>query len=445
MATIKLTPSTYYSTSTTYLSVSNANNMYADVDSTDYATITNTRTSTSSYYIYLRGFNFEDIPEAAVVSDFTIRLKGYYSGGYSQNLYLYDGTSSQMGSASSLGTSVVTREFDSTATWEQIVAAGSDFGIRINCRRASRNTQAVFYIYGAEIEVTYTIPTPRTVTTTLSGNGTINPSGATTSYDGTEFELVITPTNKSDTVSATRDGTDITSQLVAHGAGADIELTADSHTTSGVQSGSSYAAYCIGYTAEDPSPSGSSSSMYASSGSTGYAEYSFDFSSIPSNAVIEDIEVRCYGHRESSTIDSTHVSLCVLYQGNTAISEEVDFPSTSNSIIAVTPSELPTRAELDNVVLRHYVGYYGGLVLGITFVVTYSTGTGIDHYTYTFTVSGDTTIAVVIGGSSQTLYFKSGSSWTAVSAAYVKTNGVWVKQTDLSNIFDSSKRYRNGS
>ena len=33
------------------------------------------------------------------------------------------------------------------------------------------------YIYGAEIEVTYTIPNPRTVTTTLNGNGIIDPSG----------------------------------------------------------------------------------------------------------------------------------------------------------------------------------------------------------------------------------------------------------------------------
>lgn len=43
------------------------------------------------------------------------------------------------------------------------------------------------------------------------------------------------------------------------------------------------------------------------------------------------------------------------------------------------------------VTLRHYVGYYGGLVLGITMRVTYSTGSGLDHYTYTFTVSGDAT------------------------------------------------------
>lgn len=444
MPTVKLVPSTYYLSNTSYLSVSNASNMYDNTDSTNYATVTNRRTSTSSYYIYIRGFNFDDIPSAAVVSDFTIKLKGNYSGGYSQSMYLYDGTSTQMGSASSLGTSVATREFTCNYSWENIVAAGSDFGIRINCRRASRNTTSYIYIYGAEIEVTYTIPDPRTITSTLSGNGTISPSGANTYYDGDEYELTITPTNKSDTVTATKDGVDITSQLVAHGAGSTASFTAESATTSSVQSGSSYAQYAVGHTAE--SPYSSSSNMYASSGSTGYAAYSFDFSDIPSNATIEDIEVRCYGHRESATIDSTHVSQCILYSGSSAISDEVDFPSTSNSMITVVPNTMPTRSQLDDVTLRHYVGYYGGLVLGITFVVTYSTGSGIDHYTYTYTVSGNSTIAVTIssGGVTQTISFKDNGTWIPATAVYKKISGSWVRQTDLSNVFDASTNYVRG-
>ena len=111
MATIRLIPSTYYLSNSSYLTVSNASNMYTNTDSTTYATIQNTRSSNSSYYIYIRGFNFDDIPSNAIVSDFTIRLKGNYSGGYSQNMYLYDGTSTSMGSASSLSSTVYTREF----------------------------------------------------------------------------------------------------------------------------------------------------------------------------------------------------------------------------------------------------------------------------------------------------------------------------------------------
>lgn len=447
MASIKLVPSSYYLSNSSYLSVSNASNMYDDVSTTDYATVTNSRTSTSSYYIYIRGFNFSDVPSNAIVSDFTIRLRGHYSGGYSQNMYLYDGTSTQMGSASSLTTSDSTREFTCNYDWADVVAAGSDFGIRINCRRSSKNTTSYFYICGAEIEVTYTIPTPRTITTSLTGNGTIDPSGTNTYYDGDEIELIINPTNTSDQITVIRDGTDVSSQIAAHGSGQSASFTASDVTTSGVQSGSSYAEYCIGYTAESNNSSAEDSNMYASSSSTGYASYTFDFSSIPSGVNIESIEVKCSGHRESSTVDSTHVSQCVLYQGSTAISDEVDFPSTNESIITITSNDILTRSELDNVTLRHYVGYYGGLVTGITFKVTYSSSSGsVDHYTYTFTVSSDTTIAVTIGAvATNKIYIKLNGTWTEASKVYKKVNGSWVEQTDLTNVFDSGTNYKVGS
>lgn len=445
MPTIRLTPSTYYLSSSSYLSVSNASNMYHDTDNTTYAEVYNRRASTTSYYIYLRGFNFDDIPDAAVVTDFTVKLKARESGvstSTSYKPYLANGTSAINGSCDVITTTATVHEFTGlSADWETIKSYGDDFGIRINCRRASKNTAAYMYIYGAEIEVTYTVPDPRTVTTTLSGNGTISPAGSTTTYDGEEFVLTITPTNKADTVTARQDGTDITSQLVAHGTESTVSATPDSYDTYDIQSGSSYAGYCVGHSAENPSSSGTSSNMYASD--TGYAEYAFDFSGIPSSATIESIEVRCYGHRENNTIDSSHISQCVLYRGSTAISEAVDFPSTSNHLITVTPDTLPTRSQLDSVTLRHIVGYYGGLVLGITFEVVYSTGSGIDHYTYTYTVSGNSTIAVVIGGSADTdkLYVKQSGSWKEVQKAYRKVNGSWTEITDLKTVFTTGTKY----
>lgn len=450
MATIRLIPSTYYLSSTSYLSVSNAANMYHNTDNTSYATVTNSRASTTSYYIYLRGFNFDDIPSAAVVSSFTVKLKARESGvstSDSYKPYLANDTSAINGSCSVITTTATVHEFTGvSADWATIRGYGDNFGIRINCRRASRNTTSYMYIYGAEIEVTYTVSNPRTVTSTLTGNGTIDPSGAITTYDGEEYVLTITPTNKSDTVTATKDGVNITSQLVAHGAGDTVSVTPDNVTTSSIQSGSSYAEYAIGHSAESPSSSGTSSNMYAASGSTGYAAYSFDFSDIPSGATIESIEVRCYGHRENVTIDSSHVSQCVIYSGSTAISDEVDFPSTSNSLITIEPTTLPTRSQLDNVTIRHYVGYYGGLVLGITFEVAYSTGSGVDHYTYTYTVSGNSTIAVVIGGSgpTQKIYYKVNGSWVAATKIYKKINGSWVEQSDLTAVFDSNTNYIKG-
>lgn len=450
MPTARLTPSKYYLSSSSYLSVTNANNMYDNTDSDTYGQVYNSRTSTTSYYIYLRGFDFDTIPAAAVVSSFTVLLKARQSGvstSTSYQPYLANGTSAINGSCTPITTTAAVYEFTGvSANWDTIKGYGSNFGIRINCRRSSRDTAAYMYIYGAEIEVTYTVPDPRTVTTTLSGDGTISPSGTHTMYDGDEYELTITPTDKSATVTVTKNGTDVSSQLVAHGAGATVSLVPDDVTTSGIQSGSSYAEYAVGHSAESPSSSGSSSNMYASSYSTGYAAYTFDFSGIPSGAVIEEMEVRCYGHRESATIDSSHVSQCVLYSGSTAISDEVDFPSTSNTLITLTPSGTVTRSQLNNFAVRHYVGYYGGLVLGITVEVTYSTGSGLDHYTYTTTISGNMTIAVTIGGAVQTdtLYVKNSGAWVAVSKAYKKVNGSWT-EVSVSTAFDANTKYVRGS
>lgn len=449
MATIRLVPSIVYNAAgTSYLTISNEDNAKTNTDSTTYATVSNINASTTSRYIYLRGFNFDDIPSGAIINSFTIKLKASESGGSTSSSYrpvLCKGTSTYSNAyCDAITTSVAVRTFSFTQDFETFRDDGDDFGIRINCRRGSRNTAASFDIYGAEIEVDYTIPNPATVTSTLSGNGTISPSGATQTYEGAEYTLTITPTNSSDEVHVTNNGADVTSQLVAHGTESTITATPDDVTTSGIQSGSSYAEYAVGHSAESPSSSGTSSNMYASSGSTGYASYSFDFSGIPSNATIEAIEVRCYGHRENSTIDSSHVSQCVLYRGSTAISSEVDFPSTSNSIIALTPSSMPTRSELDSVVVRHTVGYYGGLVLGISFEVTYSTGSGVDHYTYTYTVSSDATIAVVIGSQAQPkLFVKQNGTWVEVSKAYKKVNGSWVEQ-DITTIFNSSTNYLKG-
>lgn len=405
--------------------------MYTNTDSDTYSTTTNSQTGTSSYYVYVRGFNFDDVPSNAVVSSFSVKFKARESGvstSSSYRPYMCNNTSTITGTCSAVTTTATVQTFSGvSADWETIKGYGSNFGIRFNCRRSSRNTTSYMYIYGAEIEVEYTVPNPRTLNVSVSGDGTVTPSGTSTVYDGDEVEVVITPTNKSDTVTATMNGTDITSQLVAHGAGDTITATPDDVTTSSVQSGSSYMEYAVGHSAESPSSSGTSSNAYASSGSTGYASYSFDFSAIPSGATIEDIEVRCYGHRENSTIDSTHVSQCAIYNGSTAISDVVDFPSTSNSIITLTPNTIPTS--MDNVTVRHTVGYYGGLVLGISFDVTYSTGSGIDHYTYTFTVSGDSTIAVVIGGSGSEkyIYTKSSSGWTkkTITKIWVKTASGW--------------------
>lgn len=186
MATIRLIPSTYSVSSTSYLSVSNADNMYNNTDNTTYATVTNSRSSTTSYYLYIKGFNFDDIPSGATINSFTIKIKVKESGittSTSYRMYLTNNTSTLSDYAATMpGASESIITFDNvSSSWTALSGYGSNLGIRINCRRASRYTTGYLYVYGAEIEVDYSLP--YTVTTTITG-GTLNTDASITASAG---------------------------------------------------------------------------------------------------------------------------------------------------------------------------------------------------------------------------------------------------------------------
>lgn len=217
MATIKLAPSTYYRNNSNYVTVTDPDNMYDVCDSTDYASIRNSRNSTSNtYYCYLRGFDFDSVPSNAIVSGFEIRIRAYesyMSTSSSYRMSLYDGTASISSTTctSSLSTTARTYEFPipSTLTWETLKGYGSDFGIRIPLRRSSTNYNSYVYVYGAEIEVTYTVPVYHSVTVSNSSTATVTVSDHNP-LEGTDVEV---RSNTIDGIKVTDNGTDVTSQF----------------------------------------------------------------------------------------------------------------------------------------------------------------------------------------------------------------------------------------
>lgn len=464
MATIRLIPSTYYLSDSTYLSVSDLNNMYANTDSTNYATVTNSKIDTNSYYIYLRGFNFDDIPPNAVVNSFTVKLKAYENGINTSSSYspkLCHGTSQITSTCSAITTTASVYEFTAVEeNWENIVSYGSDFGIRINCKRAKTNATGYMYIYGAEIEVTYTVPNPRTITSTLSGDGTISPSGANTYYDDDEYELTITPTNKSDTVTVTQDGVDVTSQLVPHYSSSGEQYSVNTvlgtySLISGGFSGSG-SSYFSGLVGKGHTATQTTSNYYSSgSGTQAVFQYAITFSDIPSNAIITNLYMIANGHAESTS--NANEYMCVqLKSGSTELSEKYNFKShgASNGNETIEATTLPTVAQLNDLVVEMTLGYYGGAINGVTVYLEYETSSGlIDYYTYTYTVSGNSTINVKIGSNkiyikvkgvweeASELFIKSNGSWVTILDAYKKVNGSWVKQPDKSALFDENVKF----
>lgn len=453
MATIRLIPSTYAVSSTSYLSVSSASNMYHNTDNTTYATIENTYASTSSRYLYLRGFNFNDIPDNAIINSFTVKIKGRESNLATSTSYaprLANGTSaiSNTTASSNFGTSVKTITIPTGAlTWQQIVSYGSNFTVMVYVRRSDKNTTGYFYCYGAEIEVNYSIPNPRTITTTLSGNGTIDPSGTQTMYDGDQYNLIIEPTNASDTVTVTRNGSNIT--LTQHSGGETTEsnVLGEYEFISGSFSGSG-ATYFSGIVGHGYDTGTTTTTNYYSSSSSARAvfQYNVAFEGIPEDATIKSLYMMANGHAESTS--NANEYMCVqLKSGSTELSEQYNFKNagTSNSTQTINATTLPTAAQLANLVVECTLGYYGGAINGVTVFLTYEVS-GV-YYTYSTTVSEDMTIAVTIGsgGDTKKIYLKVNNSWVQYSKVYKKINGSWVEQASSTwgSLFDTTANYVN--
>jgi hypothetical protein len=222
--------------------------MYTNTDSTTYATITNTNASTSSRYLYLRGFNFSSIPANAIINSFTVKVKGYESGLATSTSYaprLANGTSvlSNTTASSNFGTSTKTITIPTGAlTWDQIVNYGSNFTIYIYVRRNSRNTTGYAYIHGAEILVDYTIPIYHSITASVDQDATLSSTSASV-LEGEPYVLSIYPNDNSTApVSVTDNNVDVTSQVVSkNGQASSVAVATASGASYGfTQSGNSW-------------------------------------------------------------------------------------------------------------------------------------------------------------------------------------------------------------
>lgn len=445
MATIRLVPSTYYLSNSSYLSVTDADNMYTNTDSTTYARVYNSRNSTSSYYIYLRGFNFDDVPSNAIVSSFTIKFKAYESGvntSTSYRPYICNNTTTLTCSCSVITTSTQTLTFTGvTADWDTISGYDDNFGIRINCRRASRNTASYVYIYGAEIEVNYTLPVYHNVTATTD-SGTIVPSGTTSLLEGDDFTLTIDVTNPT----VTDNGVDVTSQLVQSTSGTKVAIPNDSEisrfTTSNISN-----AY------DDADSTNYADLTLTAGGTTGTLYLDLDTSGIPASATIQSVSCRATLQYNRNNSSSGFTSSCQMYTGSTAKGSSTSWVTAGGTDVAKTTFTLSvgswTASEIQNA--RFYLTATNNAsgtarhvyVYGVSFTVTYEIDGVI--YTYTITnVTSDHTIIVTAGASQAAIYVKLNGSWVVSTSVYKKINGTWQIQSNLSNVFQQGVNYKQG-
>ena len=429
MAIARLVPSTYSNSNASYVTVTNPGNMYNNTDHTgSYCTLRGRagRSSNSTYYAFIHGFNFDSVPSNATVTGFRVLIKAY-RGSYQAtgNTNYRISLASQASNSYKIGNTTLSEDITTSTsgmvyeiptdslTWSQLVEYGSGFSIDIPLRNSSTSSSyyPYVYVYGAEIEVTYIVPH-----TVISVNNTdlvdsIDPEGSTEVNEGDSYTLVINANDISG-VSVEDNGNDVTSQLVRHNSESGqhtVSKTADSFTT-GFSGGTNMNFYtaqnttgntfnlAVGHTAENPS-TGSSVWTYVKSNNgstseTGYADFVFDFSDIPINATINSVQVKCYGAIENASQSNSHADI-TLFSGSTQKSTLQKFTSSTNSSITISSPGTWTREELQEAKLRFAVGYYGGRIFGITWNVTY-TVTSVNPYYWTYTLSNITSDHTII-------------------------------------------------
>lgn len=165
--TLRLVPSTYGRSNNSYVTVTNPENMYENTDdSSDVCSIRGRNNSSNTYYCYIRGFNISDVPSNATVTSFRVKIKCYRNNylrqdGSTYYLHLCNNTSAisntYMSGAVTTSTSGEVYEIPTgSLTWANIKQYGTNFGIRAPLRSTS-SSRPYLYVYGAEIEVTYTL------------------------------------------------------------------------------------------------------------------------------------------------------------------------------------------------------------------------------------------------------------------------------------------------
>lgn len=397
---ITLIPDGYSSQNSSYSSISTSypiTNAYTDSNSYNYAYITCNTGSSAATYISFTFSEVSDIPSNATIDSITAKAKVQVSSSSyisTAVLQLYSGATAK-GSSTSAKSTTATQYSLTAGTWTREEL--DDLQIRYTGTRGTNNTNraAYLYFYGADITINYSVNGTAYEITSVSNTDlvdSIDPEGTTDVEEGGDYTLNIYADDISNVI-VEDNGTDVTSQLVQKELEQIVESYPESQINTGVNSGSGVVNNPIGYSAENPNTS-STSNIYASRGSTGYVEYSFDLSSIPNNAIIDSVSVKVYGKRESSTTDSTHMAKLQLYSGSTLKGSSQEFTSTSLSSITLSDVGTWTREELQNAKLRFTFAYYGGYVGGVTWKVEYTTPNPY-FWQYTLTnVNDDHTIYV---------------------------------------------------
>lgn len=398
--------------------------------------------------VYLNFDDCADIPSGATITSVTCSVKcgtqgtNYYN---TRTVQMYSGTTAKGSATTMSGSNSSPRTHNLTVgTWTASEIQHACLRFRVVRGSSNTSTDATFSIYGATLTVNYTVDGYMyEITSSSSVSGVTTDPASQEVFQGGSGTVRIDAASI-DNIVVKDNGVDVTNQLVRHNAesGGTKETVLGAYSlVSGGFNGSG-ASYFQGLVGKGVDNTKTTSNYYSSgSGTIAVFTYDFDFSDIPANATITRLWCEVNGHAESTSNSNEY--MCVqLRSGNTDLCSELNFKSvgTSNSTQTLEATTLPTVAQLQDLVLRCRLGYYGGAINGATCYVTYTVPSGNPYYwTYTIdNIAADHNVVVSeSGGAQPELYVKKSGTWKQVAQAYKKISGSWVEQSDLSTVFNN--------
>lgn len=466
MATARLVPGAYTLSSTTYLTISDAANMYTNTDSTTYGQVTHNRNSSTAYYLYLHNFNFGDVPDDATVNSFTVKIRGLESALSTNSSYrmsLYNNTTSISNTtvSSSLSTTATTFTFpNGNLTWSTLKGYGNNFRIRVPLRRNSSSTSGYVRIYGAEIEVTYTASNVPVTGVTLDKSADSIEIGETTTLTATVAPS--NATNKTVTWSTSNSSVATVSNGiitgVAQGSARITVTTADGGFTD----------YCdvtvtkpITYDYILTSSMQPGKKYLIADGNSGTVHLLSNVSG--GSRILTGVTATVTNNRLSitKTVQDQTEFECVRYtSGN---DNTITVKSDNKYLYCDNASGLRMNAPTTLDRFWHYRNNkfwqfkstssdgYSDTSTEYKYYLNISNGNFTDNHVTSPSIENSSLPLIYIfteddgGGGNDAIYYKNGNNWVEVTEVYKKVNGSWVLQQDLTSVFSSGTNYRKGN
>lgn len=388
--TVTLVPFDYNGLSGMTVNATGSNNVtygYTDTSSTTYARFTISQSTTGLVYYK---FDTSIIPSDATINSVTAKAKAKVSSTTrvtDTKCQLFSGSTAKGANVTFASTQATTVTLDCGTGWTR--ADLNDLRIKIGGTGSSSTSSRRIDFYGAEVTVTYTVPT-YDITVQNSTGATVTANPSVVESGGSSTILADTLTG----ITVTDNGVDVTSQFVT-GLTGSVSSVPQSYDTGGSINGTNYQS-TIGKGSDTANRTGNDyfSTSQGGSGST-WIDYYFDFSDIPAGATILSVSLTVKGHCES-TSESREISRVQAYTGTTAKGSYTDMTDSTTDKVYTVSIGTWTRDELQSAKIRHTIGVYGGLVSGATWTATYEE----DGYVYTITnVSGNHTVVVAPSGS----------------------------------------------